>query len=443
MATTDEHFEDPHDEVAFRAHTATQEIPVVRVDDLEPPAHPTAHTRIPREIMVLVAAAFVIAVGFSIVTPVLPQYAQSFNVGVTAASTLVSAFALMRLAFAPAGGSLVNRLGERPMYIAGLLITAASTLAAALAQNFTQLLIFRSLGGIGSVLFTVSAMALLVRLSPPAARGRASSLYGSAFLLGSVLGPSLGSALAVYGYRVPFFAYAVALLIASAVVAVFLAGARLREPGPQQSKPALTVRDAWRDRAYRSVLLSAFAHGWTNMGSRMALIPLFVTALATTTPGVQESLVGVVLTVFAAGNAAGLLCASRLIDSLGRQPLMVAGFAISAVGILPMGFLADPVLLMGLSVIGGMGAGLLAPAMQVVVADVIGHGRSGGQALSTFQMSQDVGVILGPMITGAIAATWGYQWAFALSGAVLLLGMVAALLGRETLPSEARAAQRG
>ena len=90
---------------------------------------------IPREIRVLIAAAFVIAIGFGLVAPVLPAYARSFDVGVAAASVIVSAFAFMRLVFAPAGGALITRLGERPVYLAGLLIVAASTGACALRQT--------------------------------------------------------------------------------------------------------------------------------------------------------------------------------------------------------------------------------------------------------------------------------------------------------------------
>ncbi len=124
--------------------------------------HPSAETlrerpAVPAEIKVLVAAAFVIAVGFGLITPVLPQFAQSFDVGVTAASVIVSAFAFFRLLFAPAGGALVTRLGERPIYIIGLIIVALSTGASAFAQSYWQLLVFRSLGGIGSTMFTVSA----------------------------------------------------------------------------------------------------------------------------------------------------------------------------------------------------------------------------------------------------------------------------------------------
>ena len=130
---------------------------------------------IPKQIWVLVGAAFAIALGFGLITPVLPAYARSFDVGVAAASVVVSAFAFFRLVFAPAGGSLVSRLGERPVYLAGLVIVALSSFATAVAQSYTELLIYRGLGGLGSTMFTVSAMSLLVRLSPPAIRGRVAS----------------------------------------------------------------------------------------------------------------------------------------------------------------------------------------------------------------------------------------------------------------------------
>src|SRR5690606_22544381 len=113
--------------------------------------------------------------------------------------------------FAPAGGALVSRLGERPVYLPGLLLVAASSLATAFAGSYEQLLVLRGLGGIGSTMFTVSAMALVVRLSPPTIRGRVSSAYATAFLLGGMLGPVIGGGLASFGLRLPFVVYAVAL----------------------------------------------------------------------------------------------------------------------------------------------------------------------------------------------------------------------------------------
>ncbi|AXH98132.1 MFS transporter [Ornithinimicrobium avium] len=380
---------------------------------------------IPREIWVLVGAAFVIAIGFGIVSPVLPAYARSFDVGVAAASVIVSAFAFFRLVFAPAGGLLVGRFGERPIYLAGLLVVAASSFATAFAQSYGQLLLFRGLGGVGSTMFTISAMALLVRLAPLRARGRVSSAYGSAFLIGGMVGPVLGGLLAGWGMRAPFIVYGVALVLAAGVVAVGLGGARLRPAPDRSERPTMALAEAWRSPVYRAVLVSGAANGWTNFGVRMAVLPLLAIAVLD-----QTWVAGAVLAVGAVGTAATLQVSGRLTDRLGRRPLVLVGLITMGVSMALLGQALRPGLsttaglavLFVLSLVSGVGAGMVNPAQQAAVADVIGNQRNGGKVLSTFQMSQDGGAIAGPILIGLIADAAGFGWAFGVTGLVCLLG---------------------
>lgn len=93
-----------------------------------------------------------------------------------------------------------------------------------MAGDYWQLLIFRALGGIGSTMFTVSAMGLVIRIAPVDSRGRVSGLYATSFLLGSISGPLVGGLLVGFGLRVPFVIYAIALVIAAAVVFISLKG---------------------------------------------------------------------------------------------------------------------------------------------------------------------------------------------------------------------------
>ena len=346
----------------------------------------------------------------------------------TAASVIVSAFAFFRLLFAPAGGSLVARLGERPVYIVGLVIVALSTGASAFAQTYWHLLIFRSLGGIGSTMFTVSAMALLVRLAPPSIRGRVSSMYGSAFLIGGVIGPVIGGALGELGMRVPFVVYGVALLIAAALVAIMLRGTPLRADPLQGALPPMTVREALGDSAYRAAMVSAFANGWTNFGVRVAILPLFAVAVVGETWAAA-----VALAVGAAATALTLQFSGRVADTLGRRRPILGGLGLSAVGMGAMGLSGDLVPILVLTTVLAVGAGLLNPAQQATVADVVGNGRSGGKVLAAFQMCQDAGGIGGPVVIGAVADLWGWQWAFALSGLVSALAILPWLRARETL----------
>ena len=79
-------------------------------------------TSLPREVWVLITANVVVALGYGVVSPVLPAYARNFGVSISAATFVITVFSVMRLCFAPASGVMVQRLGERRVYLTGLLI---------------------------------------------------------------------------------------------------------------------------------------------------------------------------------------------------------------------------------------------------------------------------------------------------------------------------------
>ena len=388
----------------------------------------TEKPRIPREIWVLIAAAFVIAIGFGLITPVLPSFARSFDVGVTASSIIVSAFAFFRLVFAPAGGRLIAKFGERPIYITGLLIVAISTGATAFAQSYWQVLLFRSLGGIGSTMFTVSAVALIVRLAPPTIRGRVSSAYGSAFLLGGIGGPVLGGLLGNLGLRIPFLVYAVALVIAAAIVAAMIRTEALRPAADAPQRAVFTVREALQDSAYRASMGSAVANGWANFGVRNAILPLFATAVILDEPWVA----GAALAVFAVGNAVGLTFSGRLSDRIGRRPFIIGGLLVSGLATMITGWVGTLPLLILVSAVAGLGAGVLNPAQQASIADIVRQDRNGGPAIAAVQMSSDLGSIIGPIIAGVLVDEGSYGLAFAVTGLIGLLAVIPWLRARET-----------
>jgi MFS family permease len=169
----------------------------------------------PREVVVLTTVAFFVALGYGMVVPIIPVFAKSFGVTTFAATTVVSVFAAMRLIAATPGGRLVNIFGERLILWIGLSIVAISTLLAGLSQTFTQLLVLRGMGGLGSVMFSISSMSLLMRSVDSDKRGRASSTYQGGFLLGSLAGPAIGGLIVNTNIRAPFFIYAGTLVLAA------------------------------------------------------------------------------------------------------------------------------------------------------------------------------------------------------------------------------------
>ncbi|MCF4006918.1 MFS transporter [Corynebacterium uropygiale] len=389
-----------------------------------------ARPRIPAGIWVLVAAAFLIALGYGLIAPIIPQFASSFDVSMAAAGAVVSIFAASRLLFAPASGKLVDTLGSRKVYLTGLLTVAVTTGLVSLATQYWHILLLRGIGGIGSTMFTVSAMGLVISMAPPSIRGRCSSLYASAFLMGNIIGPVLGAALAMLGMRAPFAIYGSMVALAAFVVWWRMpAGIGARRKESESSLPPLTFRTAIRDSAYRSALVGAFANGWSNFGVRVAALPLF----AATIFHHSGSIAGIALAAYAVGSAIALQFSGALADRWGRKPLILVGLAVNTVFSASIGFATTVPLLLGLSAAAGLGAGCLNPAQQAVVGDVIGRERSGGKALANFQMAQDCGAILGPILVGMIASRWGFEAGFMSCGVIGLVAILVWLKGRETL----------
>ena len=144
---------------------------------------------------------------------------------------------MLRTGQRPAGAAA----GERRIYVSGLLIVAVSTACAcAFAHTYWQLLLFRSLGGIGSTMFFVSALGLMIRISPARCARQVGSMFSSAFLVGSVAGPVLGSLTAGLGLNAPFLIYGAALLVAAAVVFISLRHSTLAAPA-EESELTVTV----------------------------------------------------------------------------------------------------------------------------------------------------------------------------------------------------------
>ncbi|HET9102832.1 MAG TPA: MFS transporter [Solirubrobacteraceae bacterium] len=382
-------------------------------------------TGLPSEVRALIGVAFMVALGYGVVAPALPLFARQFGVGKAAAAAVISAFALMRLLTAPFVGRLVNALGERVMLATGIGVVAVSSLLAGFAQTYWQLLVLRGAGGVGSIMFSVSAASLLVRVTPSHLRGRAQGAWAGAFLVGMIAGPAVGT-VATFSLRAPFFLYAGTLVVAGGLG---LGSLRRSELAARQQLrgSALPLRTALRSRAYLAALLASFAGDWAVVGSRSAIVPQFVTDRL----GLGSSWVYVAFLVVSVVSGALLLPFGRIADSRGRRPVMTGGLAVGAVGfvLLPLvPHLAG--LLVAMALLGVAGAAdSVAPG--AVMGDVVG-GR-GGTVVAVFQMSGDLGAVIGPVMAGWIADAHGYGASFGVAALVALAPVPAVLAAPETL----------
>ena len=399
---------------------------------------------LPREVAVLATIAFFVALGFGILIPSLPIFASTFGVNAFQAGIVISVFALVRFVTSPFSGALVNRFGERLVLSSGLFIVAVSSLAAGFSQTYGQLLVLRGAGGLGSSMFTVSAMALLLRVVSSEQRGRASSAFQGGFLFGGVAGPAVGGIVVAWSIRAPFFVYAATLMVATFVSMVFLSRVRLLEREEMvsdgQAGKLEELRTALKDKAYQAAIGSNFVTGFMIFGLRASIVPLFVVE------GLQRgaSLSGVAFLVAAGVQAVFLLPAGRMADTRGRRPALLFGTISLAIGmaLLALSDLAANVLgnegLAGVFLfllamgIQGFGGAFMGSAPSALVGDIMG-GRKGGIVIATFQMMSDVGAILGPLIAGVLVDALDFDWAFAAGAALALLPILLVLRMRETL----------
>lgn len=151
-----------------------------------------------------------VLLGLSMVSPILPSYAESFQVSYTLVGFVVSSFAITRMVLDVPAGLLSRRFDKKKIMISGLVILSTSSIVAGLAPNYITLVIARMIEGVGSALYVTTATVFLAQISGEEKRGQWMSLYMGMLLLGAVFGPTFGGIIAdTYDIHAPFFAYAI------------------------------------------------------------------------------------------------------------------------------------------------------------------------------------------------------------------------------------------
>ena len=369
----------------------------------------------PREVGVLVFASFFVAVGFGIIAPTLPLFARSFGVNNAQVGSIISAFAFARFASGLISGKLVDIFGERMVYTVGVAFVAISSAAAAMAQSYYQLLVFRAAGGLGSSMFSVAAGSLLLRVVSDSQRGRAQSLYNGSFLIGMVGGPVVGGALSAFSLRAPLAIYAALLAISSISAALLLKGSTLAAK-PENKSERTSIGTALKLKPYRIALVISFSTGFILFGMGRSIVPLFMVEdmKASTT------YMGVGFTLASIANGLLLLRAGRLSDEKGRRFVAMVGSSALFISTALLLLTYDKWVFIPAMIFSGIAGAYLSTVPGSLVGDVL-KGK-GGQVIAVLQMSGDFAAMIAPIALGAISDAGGFRPAFIL--ATLLMAAV-------------------
>lgn len=359
-------------------------------------------------------------VGFGIVLPILPLYAERFGAEALSATALVAAFSGAQLVFSPIWGRLSDRVGRKPILVLSLAGTAVASLLTGLAGSLTVLFVARVLDGISGASVSV-AQAAVVDIAPPEQRARLLGLLGAAFGLGFVAGPAIGALAALGGPEVPFF-----LAAAIAAVNAVVAARRLPEthPGRSVDRPMLE-RIPWDRRGVAGLVIVSFV-GLVAFSGFEATFALFAErrlGLRLASIGALFAAIGLVLVVVQ------VRVIGPVVDRLGERHTLQVGLASNGIGLAFLAATHSWALLAPALLCLIVGQGLVTPTLSSLLAGRVGADRRGG-VLGVQQAAGGLARVVGPLAAGAAFQHVGTPAPY-LAGAALM--GVAGLFAASTL----------
>lgn len=377
----------------------------------------------------LCAQVCVLHIGQSMIVPILPLYASSFDVGPALVGVLLAAQSVPRLLVNVPAGRLSDSFGAHRMLTLSCGLAVIGAVGSAWAPVFLVLVTARVTQGIASAISHTAGLTYAASLGSSGQRGRRISLYQGSFLLGNGIGPVLGGVLAQqYGYRVPFICFAVIAAGTGIWVLLALPDPRAEVPrisvGPQVPIERPRVRDVLLTSGVLLACFMALLAAYTRSGSRD-----YATVALSDARGMAESQIGVALTLVFLANVAVMYAAGAAVDRYGPKAVMVPSWLLVAAGLSVLAQAQSYTgLLIAVALYGvGSGIGNSAPAVQI--ADAVDESRR-GLAFGIFRTFSDLGQVIGPLVMGLLAATAGLVWGVWLNVVVVLAAAAAyALLG--------------
>ena len=345
-----------------------------------------------RPLGIILLTIFVNLVGFGIIVPLLPFYAETFGASPLTIGLLFAIFSLCQLIAAPALGDLSDRYGRRPVLVFSLAGTVVSFVMLALAHSIALLFAARVVDGLSGGNIS-TARAYVADITAPKDRARAYGLIGAAFGLGFILGPAISGVLARVSYTAPIWAAAGITLAATMMAWLWLPEtvhrAHAGTGNPFRYLPALMRRPI-----VRRVLAIDFLY-WTAFSVFQTTFALF----AARRFGFDAPRTGYFLAAFGLLGAliqGGLI--RPVLHRLGDQPTFRLGLACAAAGLVAAAAANSVVLFVASLVPLAFGIGFGHPTMASLVSLVARgdeQGRVQGAASAVESLARTVGPIWG------------------------------------------------
>lgn len=335
---------------------------------------------------------FLVNFGFSLVTPVLPLYALTFNVTLAMVGTLVASAGLSKVALDIPAGVVSDRIGTKRFMVTGLGLVTISALISALSLNYWMLLVGLIVQGIGSAIYFTTSYLGVSRLCPASKRGQHLSIFISMQFLGSTSGPVLGGFLGQsFGLGTPFLAYA-GLAMASMVAVHILIDRSLIDRGRTDRIDYRQLSRSLQNYTLVAINIGLLAISVLRIGLIATVLPIF----AVRNLGLGPADLGAVLTLFSFTNFVTLLPAGTLTDRFGRRPFLFSSLLLSGALAIILPFAGGTIAFTLIMAAMGVTLGL-SGAIGAWVADV-SPSRDLGASMGIFRTMGDLGSFIGPIV---------------------------------------------
>ncbi|MCM3880207.1 MAG: MFS transporter [Vicinamibacterales bacterium] len=279
-----------------------------------------------RPLLVIFLTVFVNLVGFGIIIPLLPFYAQTFGASPLVIGLLFASFSLAQLIATPALGVMSDRWGRRPVLIFSLLGTVVSFVMLAMAHTLVLLFAARIIDGLSGGNIT-TARAYIADVTEPHERAKAYGFLGAAFGLGFIVGPALAALFATISYTAPIWAAAVVTLIATAM-AWFWLPETVHRGNEETVSPWRALPEVFGRARLRPLLIADFIY-WGSFSVCNTTFALF----AARRFGFDVTHTGYVLAAF---GFLGVLVQTGMVQPMvsrfGELRTFLAGLVIAALG---------------------------------------------------------------------------------------------------------------
>ena len=372
-----------------------------------------------RPLVIIFLTIFVNLVGFGIIIPLLPFYAETFGASPLVIGLLFAVFSLCQLAAAPALGDLSDRYGRRPILVFSLAGTVVSFVMLAVAHSVTMLFAARIVDGLSGGNIS-TARAYIADVTPPERRARSYGLIGAGFGIGFILGPALGGLLGRFGYAAPAWAAAALTAVATAMALLWLPEtvhrAQAGTGNPFRFLPALFARPI-----VRRVLVIDFMY-WCSFAVFQTTFALF----AARRFGFDAPRTGY---FFAAFGVLGAIIQGGMIRPIvrriGDKPTFILGLVCAAVGLVAAA-LAHSVVMFAVTLVPlAFGIGFGHPTMASLVS-LVARGDEQGRVQGAASAVESLGRTIGPVWGNASLQQYGESTPYLTAAIMLVVTMMIA-----------------